>query len=426
MKGKIYSGLATFCLITLTSMGMLTACSSDDDYVPGSDDSQPGSEVFHPIDASTRTLRDVIVRKEYTPTEFGEAIGSWPMFATLGDGLTRMTKPAISAIVDSRTPQMDKLFEERVGTASDGSRQWTLKRCVFTYQSISGITGNDTTLIGSVVFPTNTLGKAHEVDVLTLYHHQAYFQESWLPSNSLTMMALHALHNSAVIEPDYYGADADFGNIITKYYQGDLTALQMADCVLAALEVMRQQNVTLAAGGYTNNWGCSLGVKSATGFAQYMENDATPDLQKLFRLRATYVGEGPTMSVHEKGYENFIPNAVKQKYEEGWYPRLPYYISCNPSEDFISYEGLKKYYAQLRTLPDGTVNPNVHWLDLELKLQPVIDQLAKVINIAMGEDLGSHVLSSVATLFAISMVEEPADMERWEKSNVRTLEDLGI
>ena len=405
---------------------MLTACSSDDDNVPGSDDSQSGSEINHPIDASTRTLRDVIVRKEYSPTEFGEAIGSWPMFAYLGDGLTRMTKPAISAIVDSRTPQMDRLFEERVGTASDGSRQWTLKRCVFTYKSISGITGNDTTLVGSVVFPTNTLGKAHEVDVLTLYHHMDCLQDSWLASNSLTMMALHALHNSAVIEPDYYGADADFGNIITKYYQGDLTALQMADCVLAALEVMREQNVTLAAGGYTNNWGCSLGVKSATGFAQYMENDATPDLQMLFRLRATYVGEGPTMLAHEKGYENFIPNAVKQKYEEGWYPRLPYYMSCNPSEDFISYDGLKKYYAQLRTLPDGTINPNVHWLDLELKLQPIIDQLAKVINKAMDEDLGSHVLSSVATLIAISLVEEPADMERWEKSNDLTLEDWGI
>ena len=417
MKDKVYSKLATFCLVTLTSMGMLTACSSDDDYVPGSDDSQPGSEVFHPIDASTRTLRDVIVRKEYTPTEFGEAIGSWPMFATLGDGLTRMTKPAISAIVDSRTPQMDKLFEERVGTASDGSRQWTLKRCVFTYQSISGITGNDTTLIGSVVFPTNTLGKAHEVDVLTLYHHQAYFQESWLPSNSLTMMALHALHNSAVIEPDNYGADSDSENIIRQYYPGDMTALQMVDCVLAALEVMRQQNVTLAAGGYTNNWGTSLGMMSATGFAQYMENDATPDLQELFRLRATYVGEGPLMMSHYRRYADLIDDPAKQKYHEGWYPRLPYYMSCNPKDDSVDYDELKKYYAQLRTMPDGTINPNVHWLDLELKLQPVIDRFAKVINTAVGAGFVNHMLSAVATLMAISVVEDPADMEKWEKAN---------
>ena len=422
MRKSNFLTTMTAIFMTMSSVGMFCACSSsDDNSIDGDEEKQDEPEVFHPIDASTRTLRDVIVSQEYSPTEFGEAIGSWPMFAYLGDGLTSITKPAVKTIVDSRTPQMDKLFEERVGTASDGSRQWTLKRCVFTYKSISGITGNDTTLVGSVVFPTNTLGKAHEVDVLTLYHHMDCLQDSWLASNSLTMMALHALHNSAVIEPDYYGADADFGNIITKYYQGDLTALQMADCVLAALEVMREQNVTLAAGGYTNNWGCSLGVKSATGFAQYMENDATPDLQMLFRLRATYVGEGPVMMSHYRTYKDLIDNPVKQKYEEGWYPRLPFYMSCNPKDDSVDYDEVKKYYEQLRTYPDGTINPNVHWLDLDLRLQPIIDQLAKVINGAVGAGFVNHMLSAVATLIAISMVEDPADMENWETANGQTL-----
>ena len=417
MRKTVFFKTMTVAFTTMLSMG----CSSDDDkeIINGGEEEekQVEPEAFHPIDASTRTLRDVIVRKEYTPTEFGEAIGDWPMFAFLGDGMPRMIKPVISGIVDSRTPQMDRLFKERVGTASDGSRQWTLKRRVFTYKSISGMTRNDTTLIGSVVFPTNTLGKAHEVDVLTLYHHQGYFQDSWLPSNSLTTMALHALHNSAVIEPDNYGGDNDPENIMRQYQPGDMTALQMVDCVLAALEVMREENVTLAAGGYTNNWGTSLGMIASTGFAQYMENDATPDLQMLIRLRATYAGEGPIMMNHYKAYKDLIDNPAKQKYEEGWYPRLPYYMSCNPKDDAVDCDELRKYYTQLRTMPDGTINPYVHWLDLDLKLQPVIDRVAKVLNTAVGGDFLNHMLSAVVTLMAISVVEDPADMEEWENVN---------
>ena len=398
----------TFCFVALVSIGMLTACSDSDNQEQGGGE-DPGSGVFHPIDASTQTLRDVIEKNTYDPSNFGEVIGSWPMLSFSGDIIANLIKGQLKLVAATRLPQMDALFKERVGTAEDGSRLWNIKRCVFTYNSISGETGNDTTLVGSVIFPTNTVGKPHQVDVLTLYHHQAYFANSWLPSHSVTMMAMHALHNSAVIEPDGQGARYEMEDLIRENLQGDLTGLQMADCVLAALEVMRQEGVTLADNGYSNNWGTSLGTVAATGFAQYMERDATPDLQALFRLRATYIGEGPTMLDQVKGYEDVVPNPPTQKFYDGWNPRLPFYMSSNPYDELINYDELKKYYTKLRTMPDGSVNSNMQWYDFYM---PKV--VRDIVNIKqIQEKLGGHaihMLSAVLSLYDASIVKDPADM----------------
>ena len=398
----------TFCFVALVSIGMLTACSDSDNQGQGGGE-DPGSGVFHPIDASTQTLRDVIEKNTYDPSNFGEVIGSWPMLSFSGDIIADLIKGQLKLVAATRLPQMDALFKERVGTAEDGSRLWNIKRCVFTYNSISGETGNDTTLVGSVIFPTNTVGKPHQVDVLTLYHHQAYFENSWLPSHSVTMMAMHALHNSAVIEPDGQGARYEMEDLIRENLQGDLTGLQMADCVLAALEVMRQEGVTLADNGYSNNWGTSLGTVAATGFAQYMERDATPDLQALFRLRATYIGEGPTMLDQVKGYEDVVPNPPTQKFYDGWNPRLPFYMSSNPYDELINYDELKKYYTKLRTMPDGSVNSNMQWYDFYM---PKV--VRDIVNIKqIQEKLGGHaihLLSAVLSLYDASIVKDPADM----------------
>ena len=398
----------TFCFVALVSIGMLTACSDCDNQEQGGGE-DPGSGVFHPIDASTQTLRDVIEKNTYDPSNFGEVIGSWPMLSFSGDIIADLIKGQLKLVAATRLPQMDALFKERVGTAEDGSRLWNIKRCVFTYNSISGETGNDTTLVGSVIFPTNTVGKPHQVDVLTLYHHQAYFENSWLPSHSVTMMAMHALHNSAVIEPDGQGARYEMEDLIRENLQGDLTGLQMADCVLAALEVMRQEGVTLADNGYSNNWGTSLGTVAATGFAQYMERDATPDLQALFRLRATYIGEGPTMLDQVKGYEDVVPNPPTQKFYDGWNPRLPFYMSSNPYDELINYDELKKYYTKLRTMPDGSVNSNMQWYDFYM---PKV--VRDIVNIKqIQEKLGGHaihLLSAVLSLYDASIVKDPADM----------------
>lgn len=352
---------------------------------------------------STRTLVDVTDSTCYQAEEFAQAIIDWPMIGYAGETMTKLMDKTVKLAVNSRVPLMDKLFAQRDGTASDGARQWQLQRYVFTYKSVSGITGNDTVLVGSVVFPNNTIGRPHEIDMLTLYHHQAYFFDSWLPSNSLTMMAIHALHNSAVIEPDAQGAEDSIAKLIVSNLQGDRTCLQMADCVLAALEVMRDHGVTPASGCYSNNWGTSLGAVAATGFAQYMENDAPEDLQRLVNLRASYIGEGPTQLSHVSGFENALANPPVQKYNNGWHPRLPIYISTCPNDELVKYGEMKKYYNELRTMPDGTTLSNVRWLDLKLPHSDVEKMF--------DEWVGNHRLSAVIQLIYISMVEDPADME---------------
>ena len=405
----------TFGLMTLMSMAILTACSSDNDNNSDGDEKLPPT-YYYPNDPAISTLVEVIEKNEYAPTEFGNKIGSWPMLSVLGEAFANLMKTSLSTVARTRIPQMDQLFKERVGTTSDGSRQWNIKRRVFTYKSISNMTGNDTILTGTVIFPCNTVGKAHQVDVLTLYHHQAYFDKSWLPSQNPTLMAMHALHNSAVIEPDGQGASDDLNKLISEVLFGDRSCLQMKDCVVAALQVMYKENVTLAANGYTNNWGTSLGTTSATGFAQYMENDAAPELQRLIKMNATFIGEGPTKFSQIIGCKQYEPELPVQKYFEGWNPRLPFYMSSCKDDELIVYDELKSYFAKLRTMPDESVNNKVQWFDMYLP--ELVKRITKIEDISKATlGVGNHLLSAVVTLMAASAVKDPADMEKVLMSN---------
>ena len=440
MRSRISFKMTTFRLFVLVAMGLFTACSSggdDEKDIPGGSsqpqteeptndnnvsgdeeqEQEPKPEQFHPVDASTKTLLEVTESHEYAPTEYGEVIGSWPMLVVAGEQFADLMKRTAKAVAATRIPLMDARFLRTVGLGANGSRQWVVKRYVFKYKSVSNMTGNDTTLVGSVIFPTNTVGKPHKVDMLTLYHHQAYFYNSWLPSHSVTLMGMHALNNSAVIEPDGQGASDDMNKLVAEVMYGNLSCLQMVDCVLAALEVMSQENVSLADNGYTNNWGTSLGTTSATAFAQYMENEATTDLQELLKLRATYIGEGPTKFSQVKGCKKYEPYLPKQKYFEEWNPRLPFYMSHCQDDEMIVYDELKSYYTKLRTMPDGTINNNVHWSDFYMP--EAVKRITSSEDISkMTWGIGNHLLSAVVSLMGASAVKDPADMERILISNI--------
>jgi len=229
-------------------------------------------------------------------------------------------------------------------------------------------------------------------------------------------MAMHALHNSAVIEPDGQGASDDLNKLFPEVLYGDRSCLQMKDCVVAALQVMYKENVTLAADGYTNNWGTSLGTTSATGFAQYMENDAAPELQRLLKMRATFIGEGPTKFSQIIGCKQYEPELPVQKYFEGWNPRLPFYISCCPDDELIVYDELKSYFANLRTMPNKSVNNNVQWLDMNLP--EAVKRIIKSEEISKATwGVGNHLLTAVVTLMFASVVDDPADMKNVLRSN---------
>ena len=403
---------AAHCLCVVLSMVGLAACQEDssDDFADAKSQQTVASKAvrsnFPQRTASTRTLVAVTDSVVYQPAEFAQTLAQWPLIGTISqqaEGVGRMIEPVLRLAVNARVPRLDSLFAQQVGVGEKGQRQWQLKRYTFTYNSVSCFTGADTLLGGSVIFPTNMVGMPHEVGTLTLYHHQAYNADSWLPSQSLTMMGLHALHNSAVIESDMQGSLTGFV-VDSHYLLGDLICLQTVDCALAALEVMRNHGVTLAADGYTNSWGTSLGVVSALGFAQYMENDASEDLQRMLNLRASFVGEGPGRWTHMRGLEELDALVPVQKYANGWNPRLPLYMSYCPNDEVINYQAVKDYYAQLRTLPDGTVDDNVHWIDFNV----VHTELER--QVFAADEPANHQVSALLSLFYATMAEDPADM----------------
>ena len=77
----------------------------------------------------------------------------------------------------------------------------------------------------------------------------------------------------------------------------------------------------------------------------------------------------------------------------------------------ISYDALKKYYNELRTMPDGSTNVKVHWIDYQLpSLIKKIISLEPVSQKMYG--IGNHLLSATVMLFAACTVNDPADMEK--------------
>lgn len=392
--------LAAFALVACSGSG------DDDDFgnsqVESTAEGGQGSAVRStPIilpESFSGVLVEVTDSMRYQPTQFAEELANLPYFGIgIGiDYLAEYIEPIFKLAVNSRVPRMDQLFRQEYGEHA----KWQVERYLFTYHSISLRTGADTVLVGAVTFPNNTVaGLNHEVGTLTLHHHQAAFLDSWLPSKSPSMMTLHALHNSAVIEPDFLEAGDNIPELTVIYLNSDILAQQMTHCVMAALDVMRQHGVRLADDGYTNNWGSSLGMPSALGFTEYIENEAPEELVDALRLKATFVGEGYTKFSHLLMSEVAEIPTPPYKINMGWHPQKPLYMSCGPNDDLISYSAFREYWEELATNADGTLNPNVHWTDFYV----ANTELQKMVG-------GNHFVASILLLFYMSCAEDPADM----------------
>jgi hypothetical protein len=345
----------------------------------------------------SEVLVEVVDSVFYQPKQFAEELAKQPQLVMIDPKrenvvLSNAVNALFNLTVNSRVPLMDELFQQ----------QWQLERYIFTYQSVSAITGADTLLMGVVTFPNNMQpGVDHQVGTLTLHSHQAAFDESWLPTKSVSPMTIHALHNSAVVEPDLMGIETfEDDGLTRKCDNGDLLGLEMLHCTMAALEVMRQHGVTLADDGYTNSWASSLTMREVFGFAQYMENEASEEVAEAIRLKASFTGEGPVLACDFYTTPNRYDPA-NYKYLTGWQPRLPLYMACYPGDDMVSYPAVKAYNERLVVNPDGSVNKNVHWFDFNVTHIGLMDMVGL-----------NHFVVSTLMLLYMSTVEDPADMEK--------------
>jgi hypothetical protein len=214
----------------------------------------------------------------YTADEFANALGSPSLFEMV-EGL----KP--------KGAQMVKTFFKTAVNSHLLKSGQEIQSYTFTYRSQT-VDGREIEMSGRVTFPNNKNGKPHQVKTLSLHTHQAFLYPEWAPSQNLMFMPLKALWNSAVIEPDLQ----KWGINLAKESDGGGSALhmarQLADCTVAALEIMRQHGVTLKPKGYSTNWGSSQGSVPSLMFAKWYDTEAPQWFKDQIRLKSTFTGEG--------------------------------------------------------------------------------------------------------------------------------------
>ncbi len=244
-----------------------------------------------PWEPSGHTLVGILEESHYTPNEFADALGSPSLMAML-EGLQPKSSPWIKALfkaqVHSLIPDLNARFVKENGLSF--KRTWEIQSYTFTYLSET-VDGRKITMSGRVTFPNHKNGKPHQVKTLTLHTHQAFLFPEWAPSQSLMFMPLKAMWDSAVIEPDFqnwginHGIEPDGGGSSIQMGR------QLADCTVAALEVMQQHGVTLSPKGYTTNWGSSQGAMPALQFAKWYDTDAPQWFRDALRLRSSFSTE---------------------------------------------------------------------------------------------------------------------------------------
>lgn len=255
-----------------------------------------------PWEVSRQSLVRVLEEDHYTPDEFVDALGA-PTFDLLLEAISPEIAPwadaLIKAKVHAHVPALDKLFREECCAGLLSKPCWEIQSYTFTYRSQT-TDGRAVELSGRVTFPNNLREDIpHRVKSLSLHAHQGLLDPDWTPSRNLMFMPLKALWDSAVIEPDFqkwgvtYGIEPDGSGSAVHM------ARQLADCVVAALEVMREHGVTLAPDGYTTNWGSSQGAMASLSFARWYETEAPQWFKDALRMKSTFSAQG---AVDERSY----------------------------------------------------------------------------------------------------------------------------
>ena len=255
---------------------------------------------------SRQSLVDILEESHYTPNEFADALGS-PSFTALMMQIKPKAVPWVKAFmkakVHSHLLDLDMGFaKESNGAGFLSKRCWEIQSYTFTYLTRT-VDGREKVMSGRVTFPNyKKEGMSHQVKTISLHAHQALMDKEWAPSQSLMYMPLKALWDSAVIEPDLqkwginYEIEADGGGSAVHM------ARQLADCTVAALEIMRRHGVTLSPKGYTTNWGSSQGALPTLQFAKWYDTEAPQWFKDALRLRSSYSVEGAIDSPDLMGF----------------------------------------------------------------------------------------------------------------------------
>ncbi len=303
---------------------------------------------------SGRTLESVLSESRYTPRKFANALGS-PSFMSLLGSINRLAlrglKAAIKVKVYSHLPRLDRRFAKECGRRRLGKRCWDIQSVTFSYRSQT-VDGRDILLSGRVTFLVNKAeGTPHQAKTISLHMHQAFFHEEWAPSRTLMFVPLKVLWDSVVIEPDLqkwginYGIEYDGGGSSVHM------ARQLADCIVAALEIMRQHGVSLAPDGYTTNWGSSQNAVPTLYFAKWYDTRAPQWFKDSLRLRATFSAEGAADMPELMKYSYLHPEDI----DTNFVLLLAYFKGFSPAQmgGYKPEEFVPRWYQDTTFRVDG-------------------------------------------------------------------------
>jgi hypothetical protein len=246
-----------------------------------------------PWEVSEQTLVSVIGESHYSPSEFVDALGT-PSLTLIMESVrpkaSSWYRSLIRSRVHSQLPDLDVRFIKECGKGLLSKRCWEIQSYTFTYRSQT-VDGREKEMSGRVTFLANKEGTPHQVKSISLHSHQALLNKDWAPSQSLMFAPLKVLWDSAVIEPDFQNWGVNHGIEPDGSGSSIQMGRQLADCTVAALEVMRRHGVTLSPKGYTTNWGSSQGAMPALQFAKWYDTDAPQWFKNTLQLRSTFATE---------------------------------------------------------------------------------------------------------------------------------------
>ena len=297
----------------------LTGCSNDHDNTDNPKEDPKELIIPH----------TVLSMESYSSNDFCDKVRSNKFLQNqMGDNETtnKIIAGAIETLVGLRKPQMDKTFAKE----SPNSSGWQVQTCTFSYESVS-VSGKPITLSGRITFPNAKDGSGHKVKSLSLYVHY-FLDKDVVPSLSLTPIDLRYLFDSAVIEPDLEG----YGTSADRPYCGFsmlAQARQTSDCLLAAIEILKENGVELIEGGHTIGWGYSLGGPIVLEFARHYDKQLSASQRKKINLTSVYAGGGPFLL--DRMIE--LLNVDKNLYARTLC-YLPHFLSSIPEEELGGYQ----------------------------------------------------------------------------------------
>ena len=310
----------TTFLLSMMIVLTLTGCSNDHDNTDNTKEDPKELIIPHTVlsmeSYSSNDCCDKVSSNKFTQNQVGG-----------NETANKILSETIETFVGLRKPQMDMTFAKE----SPNSSGWQVQTCTFSYESVS-VSGNPITLSGRITFPNAKDGSGHKVKSLSLYVHYFLNPKDVAPSLSLTPVDLRYLFDSAVIEPDLEG----YGTSADRPYCGFsmlAQARQTADCLLAAIEILKENGVELIEGGHTTGWGYSLGGPIVLEFARHYDKQLSASQRKKINLTSVYAGGGPFLLDRMIELLNVDKNLYARTLRY-----LPHFLSSIPEEELGGYQ----------------------------------------------------------------------------------------